>query len=52
MLPVPMPDCLQRNWVVSVRAALGRGMEILVQLHIQTGAHTDTHRHTHTHADG
>lgn len=32
MLPDPVPDCFQRNRVVSVRAALGRGMEILVHL--------------------
>ena len=54
MLPVPMPDCLQRNWVVSVRAALGRGMEILVQLHTQTGTHQtglDTLTQTGTHTD-
>lgn len=39
MLPAPVPLCLQRNWVVSVRAALGKGMEILVQLqrHKQAG---------------
>lgn len=36
MLPAPVPDCFQRNRVVSVRAALGRGIEILVHLERQS----------------
>lgn len=35
MLPAPVPDCFHRNLVVSVRAALGRGIEILVHLDTQ-----------------
>lgn len=38
MLPAPVPDCFHRNLVVSVRAALGRGIEILVHLDDRTRA--------------
>lgn len=39
MLLVPTAVCLQRKRVLSVSAALGRGMLILVQLHTHT--HTE-----------
>lgn len=32
MLTAPVPDCFQWKRVVSVSAALGRGIEILVHL--------------------
>lgn len=36
MLPAPVPDCFQRNRVVSVSAALGKGIEIRVHLERQS----------------
>lgn len=51
MLPAPVPDCFQRNRVVSVRAALGSGMDILVHLQkydIQVAGTVNTLMQLHT----